>query len=69
MPLFSNYFSPRKPVCDKRQLRKILLSIVSLTPSIAVSAVSPCSIATIKVFSKFGAVREKFYIKKYRPRF
>jgi hypothetical protein len=28
---------------------------------IAASAVPPCLIATIKVFSKFGALRERFY--------
>jgi hypothetical protein len=42
-------------------LRLIMLSIVSLTPSIAASAVPPCLIATIRVSSKFGALRERFY--------
>jgi hypothetical protein len=39
----------------------VMLSIVSLTPSIAASAVPPCSIATVGVFSKFGALGGKFY--------
>ena len=34
----------------------VMLSIVSLTPSIAASAVLPCSITTVGVFSKFGAL-------------
>jgi hypothetical protein len=38
-----------------------MLSIVSITPLITASAVPPCLIATIKVFSKFGALRERFY--------
>ena len=39
----------------------IILSIVSITPLIAASAVSPCLIATIKVSSKFGALGGRFY--------
>jgi hypothetical protein len=38
-----------------------MLSIVSITPLIAALAVPPCLIETIKVFSKFGALRERFY--------
>jgi hypothetical protein len=38
-----------------------MLSIVLIMPSIAASAVLPCLIATIKVFSKFGALEEKSY--------
>ena len=38
-----------------------MLSIVSITPLIAASAVPPCLIATIKVFSKFGALEERSY--------
>ena len=41
-----------------------MLSIVSITPPIAVSAVPPCLIATIRVSSKFGALRERFYIRR-----
>ena len=39
----------------------IILSIVLITPPIAASAVPPCLIATIKVFSKFGALEERLY--------
>jgi hypothetical protein len=38
-----------------------MLSIVSITPPIAASAVPPCLIATVKVFSKFGALEERSY--------
>jgi hypothetical protein len=38
-----------------------MLSIVLITPPIAASAVPPCLIATIKVFSKFGALEERSY--------
>jgi hypothetical protein len=38
-----------------------MLSIVSITPPIAASAVPPCLIATINVFPKFGALRERSY--------
>jgi hypothetical protein len=37
------------------------MSIVLITPPIAASAVLPCLIATIKVFSKFGALEERSY--------
>jgi len=40
-----------------------MLLIISITPSIAAFAVHPCLITTIKVFSKFGALEEKFYHK------
>jgi hypothetical protein len=40
-----------------------MLSIVLITPPIATSAVPPCLIATIKVFSKFGALEERSYYK------
>jgi hypothetical protein len=36
-----------------------MMSIVSITPPIAAFAVPPCLIATIKVFSKFGALEER----------
>ena len=42
-------------------MRLIKLSIVLITPLIAGSAVPPCLIATIKVFSKFGALEERSY--------
>jgi hypothetical protein len=42
-------------------LQLIILSIASITLLIAASAVHPCLIATFKVFSKFGALREGFY--------
>ncbi len=38
-----------------------MLSIVSITLLILALAVTPCSNATISVFSKFGALRENFY--------
>jgi hypothetical protein len=38
-----------------------MLSIVLITPPIAAFAVPPCLIATIKVFSKFGALEERSY--------
>jgi hypothetical protein len=38
-----------------------MLSIVLITPPIATSAVPPCLIATIEVFPKFGALRERSY--------
>ena len=41
--------------------RLIMLSIVSLMPSIAAPAVPPCLIATVRVSSNFGALRERFY--------
>jgi hypothetical protein len=39
----------------------IMLSIVSLMSSIAAPAVPPCLIATIRVSSNFGALKERFY--------
>ena len=39
----------------------IILLIVLITLLIAVSAVPPCLIATIKVVLKFGILRERFY--------
>jgi hypothetical protein len=38
-----------------------MLSIVLITLPITASAVPPCLIATIKLFSKFGVLRERFY--------
>jgi hypothetical protein len=38
-----------------------MLSIVSLTPSIAALVASPCSMVTTGVSSKFGVLGEKFY--------
>jgi len=38
-----------------------MLAIVSLMPSIAAPAVPPCLIATVRVSSNFGALRERFY--------
>jgi hypothetical protein len=39
----------------------VMLSIVSLAPSIATSAATPCSIATVGVSSKFRVLWRKFY--------
>ena len=38
-----------------------MLLIISITLLIAASAILPCLIATIKVFSKFGAFKIKSY--------
>jgi hypothetical protein len=38
-----------------------MLSIVSITPPITALAIPPCLIATIKVFSKSGALKESSY--------
>jgi hypothetical protein len=38
-----------------------MLSIILIMPPIAASAVPPCLIVTIKVFSKFGALKERSY--------
>jgi hypothetical protein len=38
-----------------------MLLIVLIMPPIAASDVPPCLIATIKVFSKFGALEERSY--------
>ena len=38
-----------------------MLSIVLITPPITALAIPPCLIAAIKVFSKFGALEERFY--------
>jgi hypothetical protein len=38
-----------------------MLFIIAITPLIAASAVPPCFIATIRVSSKFGARRARFY--------
>jgi hypothetical protein len=45
----------------KKRVRLIMLSIVSLTLLIAASAAPPCLIATFKVFSKFGVLKERTY--------
>jgi hypothetical protein len=42
----------------------VVLSIVLITSPIAVSAVPLCLIATIGVFSKFGALKERFHIRR-----
>jgi hypothetical protein len=39
-----------------------MLSIVLIMPPIAASAVAPCLIVTIRVFSKFGALEERPYL-------
>ena len=39
----------------------MMLLIVLITLLIAALAVTPCLNATIEVFSKFGALRERFY--------
>jgi hypothetical protein len=45
----------------RKLLWLIMLPIVSLTPSIAALAIPPCSIATDRISSKFGAPAERFY--------
>jgi hypothetical protein len=44
----------------------IMPSIVSLMPSIAALAVPPCLIASVRVSSNFGALRERFYEERIR---
>jgi hypothetical protein len=41
-----------------------VLSILLITPLIAVSAIPPCLITTIRVSSKFGALRERCHIRR-----
>jgi hypothetical protein len=41
-----------------------VLLIISITPPIAVSAIPPRLIATIRVSLKFGVLGERFYIKR-----
>jgi hypothetical protein len=48
-------------VATKKRVRLNMLSIVSITPPIAASAVPLCLTATIKFFSKFGALKERSY--------
>ena len=38
-----------------------MLSIILIMPSIAAFAIPPCLITTDKVFSKFGALEERFF--------
>jgi hypothetical protein len=45
-------------------VRLIILLIFLITLPIAASAVPPCLIATIKVFSKFGALKERSYYER-----
>jgi hypothetical protein len=40
-----------------------MLLVVLIRPPITASVVPPCLVATIKVFSKFGALKERFYNK------
>jgi hypothetical protein len=46
--------------------RLIMLLIVSLMPSITALAVPPCLIASVRVSSNFGALRERFYEERIR---
>ena len=43
----------------RKRVHLIILLIVSITLPIAASAVPPCLIATFKVYSKFGALKER----------
>ena len=45
----------------------IMLSIVSLMPSIAALAIPPCLIATGRISSKFGALAKRFYKERIWP--
>ena len=47
----------------RKGLYLIILSILSITPLIATFVVPPCLIATIKVFSKFGVLKERSYLE------
>jgi hypothetical protein len=64
VPLFYSPFSSRTPVCIENYAVLAILSIVSLTLSIAPSAVPPCLVTTIGVSSKFGALRGKVSSRK-----
>ena len=44
-----------------------MLSIILVMPLIAVSAFPFCLIVTIRVSSKFGALRERFYEERIWP--
>jgi hypothetical protein len=44
-----------------------MLSIILVTPPIAVSAFPLCLIVTIRVSSKFGALRERFHEERIWP--
>ena len=44
-----------------------MLLIVSIMPLIATSAIPPCLVATIKVISKFGALKERSYYEIIWP--
>ena len=51
-------------LAGRKQLWLVVLSIVSITPPIAVSAIPPCLITTIRVSLKFGALRERCHIRR-----
>jgi hypothetical protein len=59
--LFYSHFSSRKLSTTRITAVLVMLSVVSLALSIAASAASPCSIATMGVSSKFGVVGRKSY--------
>jgi hypothetical protein len=48
----------------RKRLWLVILSIVSITSPIAAWAVPPCLIATVRVSSKFRALRERSHIKR-----
>jgi hypothetical protein len=58
--LFHSHFSSRKPVYTRTTAVLVMLSNVSLTPSIAASAAPRCSVATMGVSLKFGVLGGKF---------
>jgi hypothetical protein len=58
----SSTISPLKATLTARKgLYLIILLTFSSIALIAALAIPPCLIATIKVFSKFGALKERFY--------
>jgi len=58
---FFKYLSLWRPLCNKKRMQLMMLSIVSLAPPLAALAVPPCLFTTIEIFLKFGALRRKVY--------
>lgn len=54
--LFYSHFSSRKAPCNANYRCVVMLPIVSLTPSIAASALALCSMTELHMRSNFGAM-------------
>jgi len=61
MSLFFSYFCPRKPICNEKIIVVDHADDRSVDPLITAPAVPPCLIATVRVSSNFGALKERFY--------